>query len=447
MKSNSSLKSKVKSFDSVHLNREIGLIPAVMLVVGNTIGTGIFTTSGFIIKELKDPLALIFVWFLGGILSLFGALCYAELGKMFPRAGGEYVFLKESLGEAFGFLAGWISLIVGFSAPIAATGIAFSKHLLEIFRLNEVKWGLEVVAIFTICALSYIHVQRVRIGANFQTGITVFKILFLLSFLLLGFFLGKNNANSLKVVDLSSFKEVIFNLSLPVSLIYVMYAYSGWNAAVYVGEEIKNPQRNIPVALILGTLIVMGLYLGLNLLYVTTLSVEEMSGVLEIGVKTAERVFNENIALFFKLGITLGLISVLSAMILAGPRVYYAMARDGIFLKIFSRVNPENGIPVFSVFLQAGIAIFMILTSSFEALLLYIGFTLSLCSTLVVIGLMKLKGKLIITGMFYILINLWMIAFTVLNKPITILAGLLTILSGLVIYTVYFKRIYRHTPR
>lgn len=436
------MKSRAKSFEFVHLNREIGLVPAVMLVVGNTIGTGIFTTSGFIIKELRDPLALIFVWFLGGILSLFGALCYAELGKMFPRAGGEYVFLKESLGEVFGFLAGWISLIVGFSAPIAATAIAFSKHILEILGIGDFEKILKTIAILTILLLSLIHVQRVKVGANFQTGVTVFKLFFIISFLFLGLFFGKNNFNYLRIEDLGfdSFKEIFLNFSLPVSLIYVMYAYSGWNAVVYIGEEIKNPQRNIPVALISGTLLVMFLYLGLNFLYVTTLSVEEMGGVLEVGVKTAEKLFDENIALFFKVGITLGLISVLSAMILAGPRVYYAMARDGVFFKVFSKVNPDSKIPVFSILLQAGISIFMIITSSFEALLVYIGFTLSLCSSLVVIGLMKLKKKISLTGVIYVVTNFWMIGFSILTKPLTVLAGGLTIALGLFFYLTCFKK-------
>jgi len=423
-----------------YLKREVGLFPAIMLVVGNTIGTGIFTTSGFIIKELKDPGALFLVWILGGLIALFGAISYAELGRMFPRAGGEYTFLKESFGKPFGFLAGWISLIVGFSAPIAATAIAFSKYFLELFHFQTFEMISKLLAISVILLLSLVHVQRIRIGANFQTGLTLFKILFLFAFILLGFWYAKEGLNTFEVEGLIPKKEAILSLSFPVSLIYVMYAYSGWNAATYIGEEIKNPQRNIPLALLLGVLVIVTLYLGINLLYVKALSVEEMSGVVEIGAKTAEKIFAEKLSFLFTAGITFGLLSVLSAMIIAGPRVYYAMARDGVFFKVFSKVHSEKKTPVFSIILQALIAIFMVLTSTFEALLLYIGFTLSLCASLTVFGLMKLKKKIIFSAFAFILANIWMIIFTILTKPLTLLAGFLTILAGFALYQFKFNQ-------
>jgi len=432
--------NSISEKESFRLIREIGLFPAVMLVVGNTIGTGIFTTSGFIIKELKDPGALLLVWILGGLIALFGAISYAELGKMFPRAGGEYTFLRESFGEVFGFLAGWISLIVGFSAPIAATAIAFSKYFLELFHLQTFEVTSKLLAILVILFLSFVHTQKIKIGANFQAGITLFKIFFLFAFIFLGFLCIKENLNTLGMKSLIPKKETILSLNFPVSLIYVMYAYSGWNAATYVGEEIKNPQRNIPLALLLGVLLVVVLYVGINILYVRALSVEEMSGVVEIGAKTAEKIFGGKLSFLFTAGITLGLLSVLSAMIIAGPRVYYAMARDGVFFKVFSRVHPEKKTPIFSILLQAMIAIFMVLTSTFEALLLYIGFTLSLCASLTVLGFMKLKKKFIFPAFAFILANLWMMIFAILTKPLTLLAGFLTILAGFVLYQFKFNQ-------
>lgn len=429
---------------SVILRREVGLIPSIMLVVGNTVGTGIFTTSGFIMKELRDPGALLLVWILGGMVAFFGALSYSELGKIFPKAGGEYVFLKESFGEPFGFLAGWISLIVGFSAPIAATSIAFSKYFLELFKLKDFEMYFnfslsKIIAICIILILSFIHLNRIKVGANFQTGITLFKIFFILALISFGFLLSREEFNSFGFKELIPKKEAVFNLSFPISFIYVMYAYSGWNASTYIGEEIKNPERNLPLSLILGTLIVILLYLGLNLLYIRTLSIDEMSGVLEIGAKTVEKIFGKKLCFVFTAGITLGLLSVLSAMIMAGPRVYYAMARDGVFFKSFSRINPNTRTPVFSILFQALIAIFMVLTSTFEALLLYIGFTLSLCASLTVAGLFKLKKKLDFCALIFILINFWIIFFTVFTKPLTLLAGALTILAGLFLYFLKFK--------
>jgi APA family basic amino acid/polyamine antiporter len=432
--------NSISEKESFRLIREIGLFPAVMLVVGNTIGTGIFTTSGFVIKELKDPGALLLVWILGGLIALFGAISYAELGKMFPRAGGEYTFLRESFGEVFGFLAGWISLIVGFSAPIAATAIAFSKYFLELFHLQTFEVTSKLLAILVILFLSFVHTQKIKIGANFQAGITLFKIFFLFAFIFLGFLCIKENLNTLGMKSLIPKKETILSLNFPVSLIYVMYAYSGWNAATYVGEEIKNPQRNIPLALLLGVLLVVVLYVGINILYVRALSVEEMSGVVEIGAKTAEKIFGGKLSFLFTAGITLGLLSVLSAMIIAGPRVYYAMARDGVFFKVFSRVHPEKKTPIFSILLQAMIAIFMVLTSTFEALLLYIGFTLSLCASLTVLGFMKLKKRFVFPAFAFILANLWMMIFAILTKPLTLLAGFLTILAGFVLYQFKFNQ-------
>ena len=443
MKSNEFAELKNNSIsekETFRLRREIGLFPAVMLVVGNTIGTGIFTTSGFIIKELKDLGALLLVWILGGLIALFGAISYAELGKMFPRAGGEYTFLRESFGEVFGFLAGWISLIVGFSAPIAATAIAFSKYFLELLHLQTFEVTSKLLAILVILFLSFVHMQKIKIGANFQAGITLFKIFFLFAFIFLGFLCIKKNLNTLGMKSLIPKKETILSLNFPVSLIYVMYAYSGWNAATYVGEEIKNPQRNIPLALLLGVLLVVVLYVGINILYVRALSVEEMSGVVEIGAKTAEKIFGGKLSFLFTAGITLGLLSVLSAMIIAGPRVYYAMARDGVFFKVFSRVHPEKKTPVLSILLQAMIAIFMVLTSTFEALLLYIGFTLSLCASLTVLGFMKLKKKFVFPAFAFILANLWMMIFAILTKPLTLLAGFLTILAGFVLYQFKFNQ-------
>jgi len=432
--------NSISEKESFRLRRGIGLFPAVMLVVGNTIGTGIFTTSGFIIKELKDPGALLLVWILGGLIALFGAISYAELGKMFPRAGGEYTFLRESFGEVFGFLAGWISLIVGFSAPIAATAIAFSKYFLELLHLQTFEVTSKLLAILVILFLSFVHMQKIKIGANFQAGITLFKIFFLFAFIFLGFLCIKENLNTLGIKSLIPKKETILSLNFPVSLIYVMYAYSGWNAATYVGEEIKNPQRNIPLALLLGVLLVVVLYVGINILYVRALSVEEMSGVVEIGAKTAEKIFGGKLSFLFTAGITLGLLSVLSAMIIAGPRVYYAMARDGVFFKVFSRVHPEKKTPVLSILLQAMIAIFMVLTSTFEALLLYIGFTLSLCASLTVLGFMKLKKRFVFPAFAFILANLWMMIFAILTKPLTLLAGFLTILAGFVLYQFKFNQ-------
>jgi APA family basic amino acid/polyamine antiporter len=236
-----------------------------------------------------------------------------------------------------------------------------------------------------------------------------------------------------------------------VSLIFVSFAYSGWNAAGYIGSEIKDPSKNIPRALFTGTLSVLILYLLLNAVYIYALPATDMSGVLEIGLSSASALFGAHIGRYFGAAIAIGILSALSAMILTGPRVYYAMSKDGVFFRLFARVNPKHKTPAFSIFLQATIAILFILTLSFEALLIYIGFTLSLFAMLTVLGLMilRLKHKTLaspyktfgypITPIIFITGNLWIAYFSIQNRPVTSLWGLLTIGAGIAVFF-YFRR-------
>ena len=443
--------------NSNELKREIGLFSAVVLVVANMIGTGIFTTSGFIIAELGNPVALLLCWVLGGIFALSGALCYGELGSAFPHAGGEYVYLREAFGKLTAFLSGWISLIVGFSAPIAAAAIAFATYISDITPLSaNFKYTLTIaqiniltispITILAICAvvaLSLVHYHSLRAGSRVQNTLTLFKISVIILFIAAGFFFGQGSIAHFKG-DFSW--ASLFQSKLAVSLIFVSFAYSGWNAAAYMGSEIKNPARNIPVALFTGTLIVLVLYLLLNVLYIYALGANQMSGVLEVGAKSAAYLFGSYIGKYFSTAIAIGILSALSAMILTGPRVYYAMSKDGVFFKIFGRVNESYSTPAFSIFLQAAIAIVMILTLSFDKLLLYIGFTLSLFSLLTVLGLviLRLEKKAPIsayktfgypvTPVIFIAGNLWIVSFSLFSKPVTSIFGLITIGLGVLVY-------------
>ncbi len=445
-----------------HLKREIGLFSATILVIANMVGTGIFTTSGFIMEELGNPQAMLLCWLVGGIFALCGALCYGELGAMFPRAGGEYVFLRESFGKGMGFLSGWISLIVGFSAPIAAASIAFATYFFRILPASFsaklaapfLKIGILTISPITILAItviiifSLIHYHSVFLGARVQNSLTVFKIGLIIVFVTAGFCMGNGSTeNFSQGLEIS----LIFQDKFAISLIFITFAYSGWNAAAYLGGEIKNPTRNIPLALFTGTALVVCLYLLLNIVYIYALSPDEMSGTLEIGTKSAVSLFGDNISRYFSGAIAIGILSVLSAMIMAGPRVYYAMSRDGVFFELFGKVNALRQTPVFAILLQAVIAIIMVITASFDKLLLYIGFTLSLSAMLTVVGMMLLRIKkpdlkrsyktfgYPVTPLLFILGNLWIIYFCIKSRPITSLFGLGTIGLGVLFYT-YFKK-------
>jgi APA family basic amino acid/polyamine antiporter len=426
------------------------------------IGTGIFTTSGFILAELSSPYTMLLSWVVGGLFALCGALCYGELGALFPQAGGEYVFLREGLGKVMGFMSGWISLIVGFSAPIAAASIAFATYFFQALALPCPKINLTIgtievlhlspihlTAVGIIIVLSLIHFHSLLLGSRVQNGLTIFKILFLIVFIISGLWLGQGSMAHFETpFELRS----LFQDSFAVSLIFVAFAYSGWNAAAYLGSEIKNPGHNIPLALISGTIIVLSLYLLLNLVYIYALPPQAMSGVLEVGTKAASALFGHNISHYFSLAISLGLLSVLSAMIMSGPRIYYAMAKDKVFFQFFSQVNSHKHTPAHSIFLQAGIAIGMVLTTSFNSLLLYIGFTLSLFAMLTVIGLFRIRRQTAhlnlpyrtfgypLTPAIFIIGNAWIIYFSIQSRPWASLTGLATMAAGLLVYLIFRQR-------
>ena len=444
------------------LKREIGLFSAIAIVVANMVGTGIFTTSGFILQEVGSPTALLMAWFFGGVFALCGAFCYGELGARYPQAGGEYVFLREAFGKPLAFLSGWISLIVGFSAPIAASAIAFSTYLLKavgasaeadrgitVFGLPPFTLSLPaILAIAVVILFSILHMHSLRFGSRVQNLLTLFKILLVVGFIAAGLASSHGSGGHFTgPVSMGSLLDGKF----AVALIFISFAYSGWNAAAYLGGEIKCPARNIPLAMLTGTVIVTALYLLLNLVYVYALAADEMQGVMEVAAVAGAKLFGPGIGRWFNGAVALGLLSVLSAMILAGPRVYYAMSRDGIFFPLFGKVSDIRHTPAPAIGLQAAIAIVMIISASYDKLLIYIGFTLSIFATLTVVGLVLLRRRFPekvpayrtwgypLPAVIFIVGNLWIIYFSVKSRPAPVLWGLATIVTGLAAYAYFYR--------
>ncbi|MEW5804376.1 MAG: amino acid permease [bacterium] len=456
------VKGEISQCHHPHLERQLSLFSAFILVVANMIGTGIYTTSGFIMQELGNTAALFLCWLFGGIFALCGALCYGELGAMFPHSGGEYVFLREGFGKGMAFLSGWISLVVGFSAPIAASSVAFATYFLKVFPFvidkkvvipilgsNVLTLSpITLLAVTIIVLFSLVHYYGLFFGSRVQNGLTIFKITFIVLFVVAGFWFGKGTMEHLLPAQLDL--GALFSDKFAVSLIFISFAYSGWNAAVYLGGEIKNPSRNIPLSLFSGTFLVICLYLVLNAVFIYALPPASMSGVLEVGDAAASALFGNNISQYLAVAIAIGILSAVSAMIVTGPRVYYAMAKDGVFFKRFGEVDKVHKTPAHSLFLQAFIAAVMVLTSSFDALLIYIGFTLSLFAMMSVVGLMVLRIKhpsikreyktfgYPITPVFFILGNLWIIYYSIRSRFIVSLYGLGTIGLGYLVYR-YFR--------
>jgi APA family basic amino acid/polyamine antiporter len=352
-------------------------------------------------------------------------------------------------------------LLVGFSAPIAAAAIAFATYGSGILALPVHPFGslviagitvvtvspITIAAIALIIILSLVHYHGIKIGSRVQNTLTSFKISIIVLFITAGLLFGAGSLSHFSGAwPLASLVQGKF----AVSLIFVSFAYSGWNAACYLGSEIRNPSNNIPAALFIGTLLVLILYLLVNVVYIYALPAGQMSGVLEIGLTSASALFGANVGRYLGAAIAIGILSALSAMILTGPRVYYAMSKDGLFFELFGRVHQRYKTPAFAIFLQAALAIFFILTLSFEKLLIYIGFTLALFAMLTVIGLMilRLREKVFVspyktfgypfTPIIFILGNLWIAYFSIESRPITSLWGLLTIAVGIVVY-LYFR--------
>ena len=441
------------------LKRDIGLPSALALVVANMVGSGVFTTTGFIMEALNSGPALLACWLVGGVFALAGALCYGELGARFPRAGGEYVYLYQAFGPLPAFLSGWISLIVGFSAPIAAAAIAFSIYLLggdtvpwftlelggvRLFSLSPAS----VLACAAVALLSLVHCHSVDLGKRVQNLLTLFKLLLIVGFIMAGFWMGQGDMAHLVQAPSNA---VTSAKGFAVALIFVSFAYSGWNAAAYLGSEIRRPARNLPLALVLGTTVVTILYLLLNLVYLYALPPERMRGVLEVGAVAAAALFGEKAGALFGIAVAFGLLSVMSAMIMAGPRVYFAMARDGQFFHSLARIDPVRKTPSRAILFQGGVAIAMILMAAFDQLLIYMGFTLSLSAMLTVAGLLRLRRRVDCTGtyrcpgypftpLFFIAGNIWIIFYSVISRPLAVLLGVLTILIGMVFYKTVWHR-------
>jgi len=378
------------------LERRLGLFPASNLVIANMIGAGVFTTSGLLMEELGDPLLMLSLWLGGGVLALCGALCYGALGAAMPRAGGEYVYLGELFHPLLGFLTGWVSFFVGFSAPLAASSLGCSEYLGQAFPVL-VQWGdpvllKKLLAILIITALGAVHLRGVALGALVQNWLTVGKILLITALVVAGFALGRGSLGNLGAGEPLPSGAAGWKTA-GLSLMWIMFAYSGWNASAYVGSEIRDPERTLPRSLLAGTSLVILLYLGLNLLFVYAIPPDEMKGVIAVGGLAAARLFGRPYETVLSGLIAFALLSSISALIVLGPRVYYAMARDGYFFRFAARVHPVFRVPTWSIVLQCALAAVLVATGTFDQILTYMGFCLGIFPIAAVLGVFRLGRK------------------------------------------------------
>ena len=428
------------------LRRQLGLGTATSVVVANMIGAGIFTTTGLILAGVGSGWVVMLCWLLGGLVALCGALCYAELATMMPRAGGEYVYLREIYGPLAGFLTGWISFFAGFSAPIAASAVACAAYLGAAGILPTGGWAKRGTAVAIVSIFTLLHYRGVKLGARVQNTLTAVKVLLLVGLVAVGFLRGNGSGSYLS--KQSGFWAAGNWSQIGFAMLLVMFAYSGWNASVYLAEEIKEPQKNLPRSLLLGTVLVMGIYLAVNLLFFFAAPTAALRGVTAVGEVAVRGLFGAKAATVLSAMISLLLLSSLSAYLLIGPRVYYAMARQGLFFQAAARIHPGFETPGLSILAQGGCAVLLILTGTFEQLLTYIGFALGIFPWMTVAGLLRLRVRepqrerpyrvwgYPTVPLIYLAASASILGVAFWNRPIPSLFAILTVAAGVPAYLV-----------
>jgi basic amino acid/polyamine antiporter, APA family len=438
------------------LERKLGLFPLTNIVIANMIGAGIFTTSGMLMSDLRNPLVMLALWAFGGIIALCGALAYGRLGAAMPDAGGEYVFLSKLYHPVLGFLSGWTSFIVGFSAPVAASAIGFSEYFVracpQVCLVGDTAILKKVLSILVIMLLTGIHMRGIEFGARIQNVLTVSKVVLIGCLILCGLLLGSGSIQHFTQGSPFSFSFQGWK-TLGLSLMWVMYAYSGWNASTYIGAEILNPVKHVPQSLFFGTGVVMLLYICVNVVFIYALSPEEMKGVISIGGLAMGKLFGPSVEAVFSLLIAFALLSSMSAFIILGPRVCYAMAKDGLFFNRLARVHPRYKVPSGSIALQGAISVLMVvLSETLDQILTVMGFALGIFPLFAVAGVFRLKSVETTRASFsgypwapaiYLVTGVFIILLAFLQRPGELLAATLSVLTGVPVY-IYFKRRHIH---
>ncbi len=422
------------------LNARVSFLSLTALVVANMVGTGVFTSLGFQLLSLQSGFVLLMLWVVGGLCALCGALCYAELGGALCRNGGEYTFLTRIYAKPVGFLAGWVSITAGFSAPVAIAAMALGAYL---HRMNPAIPATGV-AVGIIVALTLLHLARLEIGTLFQNIATILKALLALA--IVGGAMLHNTPEPISFLPAPGDGPQFTTTAFATSLVFVMYAYSGWNAATYVAAEAKNPARDVPRSLLAGTGFVLLLYVGLNWAFLRTTPADLMRGQAEVGLIAANHMLGPTWGRYVGAGIALLLVSTISSMIRVGPRVAQAMGEDHGALRLFSSTS-RHGVPLLAVVFQGTLSLLFVATGTFERVLLYAQFSMLICTFLAALGVVVLRFRepnlprpyhvwgYPLPPLVFLGITGWMLVFAAKDKPVESALGFGTLLSGLLLYT------------
>ncbi|GGG47069.1 APC family permease [Hymenobacter glacieicola] len=419
---------------------KISVLTGIAIVVASMVGTGVFTSLGFQVLDIKSGFALLMLWAVGGIIALCGALSYGELAAAMPRSGGEYHYLSRIYHPALGFLSGWVSATVGFAAPTALAAMALGRYAQSVWPTVSPA----ALSVAVVLGLAAVHVASRRAGSRLQVIITTIKVLVLVGFIGVGLVVAQPQPLHFVPRGAADWQQLL-SPAFAVSLVYVSYAYSGWNAAVYLTGEVAQPQRNLPRILLLGTSLVLLLYVGLNFVFLYSTPLAKISGQLEVGFVVASHLFGNTAGRLMGGAIAILLVSTVSSMIFAGPRIVQVMGEDLPALRPLARLS-SAGIPVRATLFQTALTVLFILTATFEQVLLYAGFVLSLFTFLTVLGLFILRWRqpalprpyrawgYPFTPLLFLLLNGWTLRFIAQRNPQETMYGVATLALGLGLY-------------
>jgi APA family basic amino acid/polyamine antiporter len=424
------------------------------------VGTGIFATTGFMAGDLGSARLILACWTVGALFALAGALSYSELGINFPSSGGEYVYLTHAYGPEWGFMTGWVSFFAGFSAPIAAAALAFSDYLGYFFpalKQANATWVIgsgalslrlgagQMTASALIAAFTALNCLGVGRTAKVQNVLTTTKLVVIAGFVIIGFAAGTGDWHHFSEHAVRT-STVALPTQFMISLLWVMVGYSGWNAATYVAEELRRPERTLPAAIAAGSLIVAVLYLGLNMIFIYATPLENLKGVIAVGTLSASNLFGPRVAGVFSALMAISIVSTVNAMVTIGPRVYYAMARNKAFFSGAAKVDARWHTPVNAI-LSQGLCAMVMTVTPFPALVVYIGFSLTLFTVLSVAsifvyrrrraGWQRLKALEFAWPLIpasYILVGTCMMVYGVIWQPRASLTALATVAAGALVY-------------
>lgn len=418
---------------------------AKAVIIANMIGTGVFTSLGFQLLDIQSGFVLMMLWVVGGMTALCGALCYAELGAALPRSGGEYNFLGRIYHPIAGYISGWVSATIGFAAPTALAAITFGTYLSSVFPSLSPKW----LACALVLALGAVHASTHRNSGGVQRLFTVLKILLIIAFCVLAWVLVAE-PQDVRFLPAPGDGALLTSGAFAVALIFVNYAYTGWNAATYLTSELDDPQRNLSRVLIVGTLVVMVLYVLLNFTFLYVAPMDAMAGRIEIGFVSAQHAFGPTGASLMGVVLATLLISTVSAMVMAGPRVLQVIGEDFHAFRLLARTN-RHGVPDLAIALQSTLALIFIVTASFESILVFAGFTLGLNTLFTVLGVFVLRWRqpdlprpyrtalYPLPPLIYLGFTTWTLTYILLDRPMEGLMGLAIVASGAVFYLLTVK--------